>query len=368
MARAIVHIGTMKTGTSSIQAFLRENARKLPEYGYVFDEEMGFERAQSRRKFAEFLTENLPRFQKCLADGQSLSEGTLPQYERWFRSRVAAHNRDDRLIISSEGISVHVKTPETIAAFDAWMRSIFEEVSYVCYVRNQVDLMPSLYSEFLKSGMRQTLTGFVQNDAVRDYDQFDQMWRNAVGDDRFTLRLFDRERLINGDSVQDFCDFLNLPYEQFEAVSSRNPSLCFVGAEVLRSFNVAMQDSCRNQRNLRRVRMKMVKRLRELESGNYSLRLTHPQADEVFARHADCNEKLRTRLYPEHDSLFSTAKSIDEPKARELFEEAASMLSSVIYKDVKSDNGTQNDHMKRKSASGTKAISQRIIRSLLGRS
>lgn len=136
--KVVFHIGTHKTGTTTIQEFLRQNKPGLLERGVarVVDDVLltktGEQRAAHRIAEALSLAERSP-------DWETLTAG------------VAAAPRDLPLVVSSERIFRYLaaaKTPERRARVTDALRTVFgDDATFVLYVRNFGDYFNSLVSE-----------------------------------------------------------------------------------------------------------------------------------------------------------------------------------------------------------------------------
>lgn len=139
MKRVVIHIGLPKTGTTSIQAFLRANADALREQGVVYPGMREHPLLETRASHTIFLN--------AIA-GKSLVPGTTPQQCREAVETAFNSFRKDEaaktLIWSHEGLSMALHRLDW-----AYLAGLVEEleVTFLIYTRFTDDLMEALYQQ-----------------------------------------------------------------------------------------------------------------------------------------------------------------------------------------------------------------------------
>ena len=207
--KAIVHIGTEKTGTTTIQNFLYQNRRKFRAAGYHFLQSAG---AQNNRA--------LPAY--CIGDDTFddfyRNQGILTledrarykaRFLREFEQELASLPKTvHTVLISSEHFHSRIRTEAEMDNVHALLSPYFDDIRILCYLREQVTTCTSYYSTHLKSGGTDSFSVFMQRCAPRNYYfNYDTMlgnWARAFGRDALDVALFDRKRFLNGDLLDDF--------------------------------------------------------------------------------------------------------------------------------------------------------------------
>lgn len=181
MTTVYCHIGTHKTGTTSIQHALRRGLRREGERG------AGFLNLPLRHTRAFMATDSydeaLVTKQRALLDAgiQALmSDGPLPQ----------------NLVISWEGFSGRASQGyRNSATAAAMLRSVLQDfdVRIVVYLRRQDDFAESMYTQTIHEGSSQTFpTFFAQfnEQGFLDYDRFLADFEQRFGTDNILVRSY----------------------------------------------------------------------------------------------------------------------------------------------------------------------------------
>ncbi len=109
---------------------------------------------------------------------------------------------------------------------------LFEELTHrfdikiLLYVRRQDDFLASSWQQWdIKLG-GSLLAWMIWNIRVRgNWYAVIEPWATALGDDRITARVYDRDRLIMGDVFLDFCDVLGQDAAGLQPPGEANPGL-----------------------------------------------------------------------------------------------------------------------------------------------
>ncbi|HEV8690167.1 MAG TPA: hypothetical protein VGQ91_07725 [Ideonella sp.] len=190
MAHIYLHIGLNKTGTSSLQDFLRMNAPALGDEGVCYPQ--AGRDAAAHHPLSKWLKS--PK-------GIELGAGAP------MVSALLEEIRDaDKVVLSSEDFHTHgPKSIEHLARLFAG-----HEVSVVLYVREHVAYLASWYQQNVQathlSCAFDSFCYFTRKPLARIADQ----WVREFGRDRVMVGLYDRAHLIQGDVVQDFAARIGL--------------------------------------------------------------------------------------------------------------------------------------------------------------
>lgn len=180
-----LHIGHMKTGTTSLQTTFRDNAEVLARHGLYYFAQTRTNHALVRPFSARTAKRKESKFLKAFRDEAGRSG--LPQG-----------------LISSE--TLQRLGPEEIAACVATMRTIAPRVRVLLYVREPVSLAISAAHQGVRSGKR--LADILAHPRVLNLTQLVTRWRKEVGDEDLVVRPFERAQLVGGDVVDDVLSVL----------------------------------------------------------------------------------------------------------------------------------------------------------------
>jgi hypothetical protein len=249
--RIVVHIGAEKTGTSSVQQFLRRNREKLKAAGYLYPVAFGYD---SHMCLAAACQNNDVRDDLRMIFGLDSLEKI-----REFRASLADRLREDsgqrkysHLILSSEHCSSRLTSPVEVERLAQILRRISPDIVAVVYIRRQDEFLCSTYSTDVKSGFvgRMNLPGEELRRNRYDYYTLLRRWSSVFGKENLICRIYDQKSLKGGDIVDDFADAVGLELgPQYDRPARINESLDVTALEFLRLFNRSVPPFRNNVRN-----------------------------------------------------------------------------------------------------------------------
>ncbi|MDX1950165.1 MAG: hypothetical protein SFT90_06680 [Rickettsiales bacterium] len=210
-----IHIGTCKTGTTSLQSFLYKNADLLKSKG-LFYPKIEFSDAYKESHYFSEYTNFRPLFLN-FDDRKSRINQTM-WIDKYYPQII--NSNCDKILLSEEVLSYQ----EDLAIFDDPAFSVFD-VKIIVYVRKYVEYMCSMWSETVKPILRHpkgrmSLQEFLQDDIFPYGLLMDYI--NKFGADNVILRPFEKEQWHNKNLYSDFLnifdiensdDFIRVPNE-----------------------------------------------------------------------------------------------------------------------------------------------------------
>jgi hypothetical protein len=320
--KCIVHIGTEKTGTKTIQEFLHINREALMRQGFAFAQSAG-PRNDERLALAAYSPDRIDflRKQKGLA-----SERRLEQHRHELFAELQAELREigpgRTVLFSSELIQSRLRTDDELKRLKALLNSLgFTDICVLVYLRRPVDIATSLYSTAVTNGITDEPPPpedeYFGN--ICDHRRTLLRFRAVFGDASVVPRIHEPGAFVGGTLLTDFMDSIGLADAggELQYPSPQNPSLPRLAIELLRRINrdVPMLDE--NDRP-NRVRIGLVKMVRSaFDSGpRYSLSPELRRAYENAFR--DGNEWVRREYFPDREQLFAPVpEPVREPSGIE---------------------------------------------------
>ncbi len=232
-----LHIGSHKTGTSTVQETFKANEGRLLKRG------MAFAHIQPWPHLHNFLDYVTPG--QIVPDGFRVVDPTrLAQF-------LAAYPAD-HVFGSSENFSFMFHQAPIDALADA-LRKVFDQVKIVVYLRRQDRHAVSHHQEGAKPDRPHegqlwghALTPLPDPQPHQrlylDYDRRISLWENAFGSENVTVRVFDRSLLRKGDIVDDLLWVLGYNPVGLERKPDVNPSLGRVQTKIGHLANAALGD------------------------------------------------------------------------------------------------------------------------------
>ncbi len=235
--RLWLHIGSHKTGTSSLQVTLRANEALLLDRG------LGVARSAPWPHVHPHLAHVNP--------AQVMPEGFKIRDPVEF-ARFLASFDSDTVIASSENFAF-IFQQAAIDDLASALTKQFDEVRILAYLRRQDRHAVSHHQEGAKHdrmaesalwghGLHALPDPSPLHRLYLDYDQRLGMWEKAFGSENLVVRIFDRNLLKDGDIVADVLDVIGLSHEGLERIPDRNVSLGRLQAKVGHIANATLAD------------------------------------------------------------------------------------------------------------------------------
>lgn len=298
--RAILHIGTEKTGSTSIQQFLARQRDWLNANGFHYPRAPGT--PNHTRLFGYAVSSPALAFTVKTAEEHQALRTRL---EADLAAEAEAHP-DKVFLFSNEHCHSRVFAAEEVARLHGLLGRFFDRVDVLLYLRRQDELAVSLYSTLLKAGtsgrellVRRPIPALPgtapEQDLYYDYDALIERWAAAFGRDRMIVRRFPQD-LVGGSIVDDLCHVAGLPAPEHRPERA-NESLLPEFQEYLRLINPHLrvqQGSTRSE---------IIRVLSELGKGSGRLPARAAAVD-FFDRFCDSNEAVRRAFFPEDATLF----------------------------------------------------------------
>jgi hypothetical protein len=233
-----LHVGMGKTGTSSIQFFLRDNREALARAGVLFPRSPGGARHGKVSLFAKS-DEDLETSPEWARQKQQ----DPARFRRVFRRRLLGEVNEaglprvlltDEVLFGSAGSALR----RLRRFLDRWT----EQTRVIAYLRRQDDHMVSRYQEGVKIGWVERLDDWFHEDMTDLYDYAGRLRliQQALEPDELVVRRYEREAFTDGSLLQDFLDAaaIDLRAAELAQVTDRNKSLGAEEVEFLRLYNL----------------------------------------------------------------------------------------------------------------------------------
>lgn len=266
MASLIIHIGSHKTGTTSVQQACFRHLKRGVSYINI-----------------------RPTGTRILK-----SSGRLEDFHAWIDLETAdglfrPQKAGARFVTSDEEF-FWIHEPETVERFAAMLKQRYASVTVLCYLRRQ-DRLALSHRKQVSEGNTPAARFYgttatplpVYGPHLHRYFDYDEkltgIWASAFGRENITLVPYDRAALVKGDIVEDFAHRCNLRFNLTEPIrvnSSLDGNRTFLGLKLA-------------ELNIPKPRRK---RIMDLLPGAGTFAPTRAEAEAFQAHFAEANERL----------------------------------------------------------------------------
>jgi hypothetical protein len=235
IAQCWLHIGTEKTGSTSIQTFFARNRAALVSRGWLYPEGGGGAAHNSLVAYGlDDARQDSTRTILGIGDRITLSDfrrQLIDSLTAEMARSGAAH-----LLLSSELLSTRLRRPSEIARVKALCDALAHRTSIIVYIRNQADFLVSRYTNVIWEGGTGAFD-FRGRTAIADYALLLDRWSDVFGSGNVVVRRFEPADFPEGDVLRDFTDAIGLDIGGLVHPALANPSLDAESLAFLRAFN-----------------------------------------------------------------------------------------------------------------------------------
>lgn len=256
--KAILHIGTMKTGTTSVQTALKNNPLWLEQQGYSY---LGWP----------------------LRTSQVLE------------TRIKAVPSDRSIIISDEGLWHFSGTARSDTAAIAKVLADFE-VTVLVYLRRPDQFLEAWFSQGIKSGTGGSrVADFLTSEFVRTGSAFNarlDVFANLFGKAAIKVCPYEKGQMPQGDIVLDFlqktglapigCDHEALAAAGFKAVTAR--SNVSPDPDALLLMSIMRRFMPTDEVAIAEITTSLMKAAKRLEQSSHKRLLQREEVDQIIAQ------------------------------------------------------------------------------------
>ncbi|MDQ2762338.1 MAG: hypothetical protein M3Y22_02235, partial [Pseudomonadota bacterium] len=330
MTECVLHIGVEKTGSTSIQFTLAKNRAKLLARGVLYPRAMGERNHVKAYAYASESGVDEVK-SKWNLDSPAAIESFRLEVQEELIKELAAHPADI-VCISNEHCSSRLLTGPEIGRLADLLGGLCSRVRVVAYLRPQGEALRSAYSTYVKTGGMKPFRAPNANEINRkyDYDAILARWAAAFGQENIEARIFERERLIGGDVVEDFLARLPVETKGLVLEQAANPSLGRIGVEFLRRLNALVPYTIECLANPLRGN---IQDLVDQAADDVPFEGDPGVMDDLDQKMDESNERVKHRYFPAMEGpLFAPVRrNAKAPSAVELSPEILMLLIAKIW-------------------------------------
>lgn len=343
--RLILHIGSPKTGTTSIQSFLVKNRARLKKNGYLVPNLSARWKNIASAETGYFLQRVIlqelgfaPRKHSAVRINTCKDE-ILSQMEGFDGSVILSEERLWYLFGGND------HAVDKLKEFTDGMG--FTEYKIFAYVRRQDLFAKSYWEQFLKTHPDRGLTfkEYLESDMCKDSEDYNDIigkLERAFGRESIELRIYDRKQLIDGDSVTDFMDMLGLDINDGfnKLVEEKNGRIEGNAFNELKRLAALCPSYAADKENyLRSIITRFSSENKDANPGGV---FTPQERAEYLAKFEEGNNSI-ARRYFDRDELFGPNKVDDQPKWEPATGELASDAFLVLVEALSEERNKRKE-------------------------
>jgi hypothetical protein len=313
-----IHIGAGKTGTTAIQSFLSRNRNWLRKQGVVVPD-------------------------VAMRDGPEVDGCHTSYFERPGADRTqsaAEFAKNVETLFAKSGVRQVVISAENLSNPDAgaltWLDDVVSryETEVIIYLRRQDDYLLSSWQQWfakVEPDFSTLLNSYVG--VLGDWRAVLEQWERIVGRERIRVRLYERDRLLDGDVVADFAQFLRVDeaIPDHAAEKTANPSFNEAIVSLIPGSGLFKDAHDHAFYDFLDEMLGAAAHKRPNESA-----LTYEERMQILKRYESANYWVRQRYFADTDVppwLFKlpTQHEYRVPSERELVREQMQMLFRLVF-------------------------------------
>jgi hypothetical protein len=332
-----LHIGTEKTGTTTIQSMAALNRDALASLGLFYPVSPG---KQNHVKLTLYALQNPDRAGlRNMAglttgdDVQEMRESLLDE----LRAEIEAAGCS-RVLLSNEHLSSRLRHKRTVRRLVQGLRGISRDIRVLIYLRPQYELILSAYSTAVKSGRARPID--FDRSASEHYYNYDKMlahWEEFVGIDKIMVRRFLPACFEGGTLAADFFAAIGMaPPPGLVMPEALNRSLGANALDFLRIANEVMPKMIDGAVNPQRAHL--VGALERISSGPKYIAPSE-LLSQIEALYEESNAAVARRYFPKLDRLFPPFEPLDTPPSEPLTVAQAVQIGLDLWSNARRPRG-----------------------------
>lgn len=309
------HIGSPKTGTTTIQSFCAEHRDILEQKGLCYPVMPFVYEHKSKRRNGLFLTS------KYVRDGARDREREKEIFRRGLNIIEKKFDTFDTVLLSDEGaysMFFRRKLYKTNGKMLVqWAKDHNIQLKIIIYLRSQVDYAMSWYNQLVKHSVSDTLSALTWEEYLKKYKRYVALdyysclniLSDLFGKENIIVKRFDRAFFKKGSLVDDFMDIFGIEvdenFPQESSGSERNFGITENACAIKRVINTIDGIEHEEKQHFEQILRSCSSSSRE--ASQYSL-MSDEEAEEFMEQYKADNQKIVDEYFKDGLPLFPKRK------------------------------------------------------------
>ena len=286
IAQCWLHIGTEKTGSTSIQTFLAENRPALRVRGWLYPRTTGIRAHHDLVAYS--LDDERDDDIRRAKEGEQFSLDAFRRHLIESLENEIAASGASTLALSNERLATRLLRPTEIARIKGLCDRFAQKTRVIVYLRNQPDFLVSRYTNVIWEGGTRDFD-FRGRTAIADYGLLLDRWGHAFGKENLFVRRFEPADFPDGDLIADFTRSVGLDARGLPTPPRTNPSLDAKSLAFLRGLNRRLPRALAGRiQPIRSATVRVLQRRR----GRTRFVIPRVEAERIEAAYREPNERV----------------------------------------------------------------------------
>jgi hypothetical protein len=353
MGTCVLHIGTEKTGSTSLQSSFGLNRHIFEGGGYFIPQTLAPQTSDGTLKhsFLALISMSDAKFDDDLrrkfhmVDAESLTRGRRDIFRTFCDEMTAVPDSCHTVILSDEHCHSRLNSPEEVQNLKAFLDQFCEKYRIVVYLRPQHELAISQYGMFVANGIYdidmlprfppapESAGRTYTNWAYFDYKALLDRWAQVFGEKAICPRIYGTKDLCGGDVISDFISELSLVCAPLQLPPRRNSDISADAQALLLQLYRCLDVKKGSGAALLRERLRNAAQMCFPGTGAIAAR---NEVTAFLQQFSETNEAVRARWFPQRPRLFDIDLKRYPEKRAELVltgQQIISMMLDVLLMD-----------------------------------
>ncbi len=340
--KCILHIGTEKTGTTTLQRYFALNRDEFLKQRYFIPSSLSpYPDLANHERLTTYALNPIKTSDDLrIAAGLKSSDEVASHRENiveGLRNEIASiTTTPTTLLLSNEHCHSRLVEDEEVSLLKQMLGEFVNNFHIIVYLRPQHDLAISLYSQALKAGLFDinVLHEFVLmvkywfRNRYFIYLDLLNRWSSAFLIQNLTARIYSKEDLIEGSIIHDFMRVIGADGNNLLVPKNLNPRMSQEFQPALNAFNRFSHNNPHETTSEHRTLL--IRALEAFSTGDGSNPI-RSEVESFFNIFGESNEEVRRIFFPNRERLFVTDFGAFPEEVGPLMSETDALVRTIVH-------------------------------------